>query len=289
MKRFFLGLSSIGAGVLAGYLAFSLFLAVADEYRLGNPRFYQDRRATANSEEFKVAKEFGFEPENEVVAESLALKNLAWSRATEACGEPSAGENLYIQRAIVWGQADKLAAGDSTVRLTGVSDFAHITRGQIDLDNPECGRGQNDAVAFLVSERNMDVVLETIAAPSTEPLQDRLKQIDGLLLSRIDAWIKARTLTEPCTNLRDPEYFQCGGLPGVLFAYRAALLGSVMCSTVKSDAVSIAQLNEAWDLAIWRSAAINKHHYEAARTAALERLQTQRCSDLPFWLSAFEY
>jgi hypothetical protein len=289
MKRFLSGIGIVAAGMLTGWCILSLMTWVDDQNGYRPAQFYEDRSAILDKTERELIEEFGLEPDNEATAELIASKDQVWSGQFLTCGETAPAESLYILRSIVWTQADKAAINDPSAKLTGVSDLTHVTRGHIGASNSDCGRLQGDVVAFLLSERQLKDVLNDADQAPTEPLPEMLKRVDKVLLARTDAWLAARKIGAPCTNLREPDYFQCGGTPGVLFAYRAALLGSVFCAERKTDTASILQLTEAWELAILRSAAINKWHYNAALAGALERLQAGTCSDLPFWLLSFEY
>jgi hypothetical protein len=289
MKGLLSGIGVVAAGMLTGWWLLSLMTWVDDQNGYRPARIYKDRSAILDKAERELIEEFGFEPENEAAAELIASKDQVWSSQFLTCGETAPAESLYILRSIVWSQADKAAINDPSGKLTGVSDLTHVTRGQIGTSNPDCGRLQGDVVAFLVSERRLKDVFNGMSHEPTEPLPETLKRVDKTLLARTDAWLAARKIGEACTNLREPDYFQCGGTPGILFAYRAALLGSVYCAERKTDTASMVQLKDAWELAIMRSAAINKWHYRAALADALERLQAGTCSNLPFWLSSFEY
>jgi hypothetical protein len=289
MKPLLQGFSAFFSGLLVGWWTVALVTWLDYQNGYQPATFYKDTSAMLSKEERQQAREFGFEPDNEAKAALIASRNKVWAKQLETCGEQAAGESLYILRALVWTQDDKFAANDPNARLTGVSDLGHITRGLVQGDNLDCGALQGDAIAFLLSEQRLNKVFGAFGSQPAEPLPNQLKQIDKILLARTDAWLAKRKIVQACITLRDPEYFQCGGTPGILFAYRAALLGSVYCTERKTDPISVSQVNSAWELAISRSAFINEWQYKAAQAGALERLKARDCLDLPFWLVEFEY
>jgi hypothetical protein len=276
-------------GLFMGWLSFLLFHSVNGSYGYDTYGIYQDLQSTLNTKDLEIAAWFGFEAQNEGVAERIAATNAIWSAQSEKCKTDPPSKILYVMRSIVWGQADKFAARQANAKSTGVSDLAHFTRRQVAAENLDCAIALRDAVAFIVAESQLASLPDQTNFDLTKPLAGQLNLIDQSLLANVDAWLSEYPVGPPCRDLRDPNYFQCNGTPGVLFAYRAALLSSVVCSKGKRDRDAILKVEAAWDLAITRSAAINSVQYNRARGMSVDAIRRKVCAKNVFWLTPFEY
>lgn len=289
MKKLVSNTLVVTAGLFAGWLSVLLFHDVNGSYGYDTYGFYKDQQSTPNPSDYAIAKQFGFEPQNEAIAQRVALTNTIWNAQSEKCKADPPSESLFVMRSIMWGQADKFAAQQASAESTGISDLAHFTRRQVGAENVDCAIALDDAVAFIVAESRLARLSDQTNFDLAKPLSGQLNLINQSLLANVDAWLSEHPVGPPCTNLRDPSYFQCSGTPGVLFAYRAALLSSVVCSAGETNRDAILKVEAAWDLAIARSAAINSAQYNRARSALLDPIRKNECANNIFWLSPFEY